>query len=211
MKIRIDDEELNVVIVRKKVKNIYFRFNDNNELVVSAPLRVSDKYILELIKENYNSIKKMYGKVSKRKENDTKFSYLGNSYVVIYDESIKSYVIEGEYITFKNEREKDKFLASECKKVFRERINYLKPYISYVPEFKLRIRKMKTRWGVCNRKDNIITLNSELIKKDVSLIDYVIIHEMCHFKEGNHSKRFWDEVSKYYPNYKVARKRLRSE
>ena len=211
MKIRIDDEELNVVIVRKKVKNIYFRFNDNNELVVSAPLRVSDKYITELIKENYNSIKRMYGKVSKRKENDTKFSYLGNNYVVIYDESIKSYVIEGEYITFRNEKEKDKFLNSECKRVFRERINYIKPYVSYVPEFKLRIRKMKTRWGVCNRKDNIITLNSELIKKDVSLIDYVIIHEMCHFKEGNHSKRFWEEVSRYYPNYKVARKRLRSE
>ena len=211
MKIKIDDEELNVVIVRKKVKNIYFRFNDNNELVVSAPLRVNDKYITELIKENYNSIKRMYSKVNKRKENDTKFSYLGNSYVVIYDESIKSYVIEGEYITFRNEKEKDKFLASECKRVFSERINYIKPYISYVPEFKLRIRKMKTRWGVCNRKDNIITLNSELIKKDVSLIDYVIIHEMCHFKEGNHSKRFWEEVSRYYPNYKVARKRLRSE
>ena len=211
MKIRIDDEELNVVIVRKKVKNIYFRFNDNNELVVSAPLRISDKYILELIKENYNSIKRMYSKVNKRKENDTKFSYLGNNYVVIYDESIKSCVIEGEYITFRNEKEKDKFLNNECKRVFSERINYIKPYISYVPEFKLRIRKMKTRWGVCNRKDNIITLNSELIKKDVSLIDYVIIHEMCHFKEGNHSKRFWEEVSRYYPNYKVARKRLRSE
>ncbi len=211
MKIKIDDEELNIIVVKKRIKNIYFRFDENNNLVVSAPSSVNDKYIIDLIKKNYDSIKRMYSKVNKRKENDSKFSYLGINYVVIYNANVKTPIIEGEYITFKNEKAKDKFLDSECKRVFSERINYLKPYISYVPEFKLRIRKMKTRWGVCNRKDNIITLNSELIKKDVNLIDYVIIHEMCHFKEGNHSSRFWNEVSKYYPNYKLARKRLRSE
>ncbi len=211
MKIKIDDEELNIIVIRKKVKNIYFRFNDNNELVVSAPLKTPDKYLVELIKKNYNSLKRMYKKVNKRKEIESKFSYLGKNYIVIYDENIKTPIIDNEYMTFKNEKDKDKFLLKECERIFTERINLIKPYISYVPPFKLRIRKMKTRWGVCNRKDNIITLNSELIKKDVTLIDYVIIHEMCHFKEGNHSNRFWAEVSKYYPDYKLARKRLRSE
>ena len=68
---------------------------------------------------------------------------------------------------------------------------------------------MKTRWGVCNRRDNVITLNTELLKKDIDLIDYVIIHELCHFYEANHSKKFWDLVSIYYPDYKNARKRLK--
>ena len=53
---------------------------------------------------------------------------------------------------------------------------------------------MKTRWGVCNRSNNTITLNSELLKKEITLLDYVIVHEMCHFKHPNHSKDFWNEV-----------------
>ena len=78
-----------------------------------------------------------------------------------------------------------------------------------LPDFKLRIRKMKTRWGVCNKSSMSVTLNTELIHKDVTLIDYVIIHELCHFKYMNHSASFWKEVEKYYPYYKLARKRLK--
>ena len=53
---------------------------------------------------------------------------------------------------------------------------------------------MRTRWGVCNTKKKEITLNTLLIEKEVELIDYVIIHELCHFFEGNHSKDFWELV-----------------
>ena len=105
MKIKIDDEELNIIVMRKKVKNIYFRFNDNNELVVSAPLKTPDKYLVELIKKNYNSLKRMYKKVNKRKEIESKFSYLGKNYIVIYDENIKTPIIDNEYMTFKNEKD----------------------------------------------------------------------------------------------------------
>ena len=63
-----------------------------------------------------------------------------------------------------------------------------------------------------NRKlkelDNKVTLNSELLKKDIRLIDYVVVHELSHFKEANHSDKFWHEVSLRYPNYKEARKEL---
>ena len=68
---------------------------------------------------------------------------------------------------------------------------------------------MTTRWGVCNTKLKVITLNSDLIYYRRDLIDYVIVHEMCHFYEGNHSTKFWEHVSKYYPNYKQARKELK--
>ena len=70
---------------------------------------------------------------------------------------------------------------------------------------------MKTRWGVCNRSSNVITLNTELLKKEIDLIDYVIIHELCHFYEANHSSRFWKQVEKRYPKYKEARKRMKVE
>ena len=55
-----------------------------------------------------------------------------------------------------------------------------------------------------------ITLNSELIKYPKYLLRYVIIHEMCHFYHHDHGKEFWQMVSIYYPNYKEARKELRS-
>ena len=93
--------------------------------------------------------------------------------------------------------------------VVSSRLERLRMQFTDLPEFRLRIRKMSTRWGVCNIKSMTVTLNSELIKKDVSLIDYVIIHELCHFKHMNHSTEFWKEVEKYYPYHKMARKMLK--
>ncbi|MDE5539226.1 MAG: M48 family metallopeptidase, partial [Bacilli bacterium] len=78
------------------------------------------------------------------------------------------------------------------------------------PPFSLRIRKMKTRWGVCNYKSKTITLNSELIRYRKNMLRYVIVHEMCYFYHHNHSAAFWKKVSEYYPEYKMARKELRS-
>ena len=68
---------------------------------------------------------------------------------------------------------------------------------------------MKTRWGVCNKRDNSVTLNSKLMEFDLEKLDYVIIHELAHFIHFNHSKDFWNLVSKYEPNYKKIRKEMK--
>jgi len=68
---------------------------------------------------------------------------------------------------------------------------------------------MTSRWGVCNRKNKSITINTELVKKDLKYIDYVIIHELCHFVHFNHSSDFWKLVSKYCDNYKKLRKEMK--
>ena len=104
----------------------------------------------------------------------------------------------------------NKFYKDECLCVFSNRIDKYQKLFSNLPKFKLKVRSMKTRWGVNNQKSMSITLNSELIKKDISLIDYVVVHELCHFLEPNHSIYFWNEVKKRYPNYKEARKILNS-
>lgn len=78
-----------------------------------------------------------------------------------------------------------------------------------IPYPKLKIRKMTSRWGVCNVKDKTVTLNFELIKRDIKYLDYVIVHELSHFIHPNHSKSFWFLVSKYIPNYKELRKEMR--
>ena len=80
-------------------------------------------------------------------------------------------------------------------KLFKENI----PYPS------LRLRKMKTRWGVCNTKDLVITLNTELYKYPPICLEYVVIHELSHLIEPNHSKNFWQIVEEYMPNYKKVK------
>ena len=80
-----------------------------------------------------------------------------------------------------------------------------------IPYPNIKIRKMSTRWGVCNKKNKTITLNLELIKKDIKYLDYVIVHELCHFIHFDHSKEFWNLVSKYCPNYKQLRKEMRDD
>ena len=74
----------------------------------------------------------------------------------------------------------------------------------------LKVRRMKSKWGVCNVTNNIITLNLELIKFDIKYLEYVIFHELCHLVYPNHSKDFWNLVEKYVPNYKVFRKEMKN-
>jgi len=72
----------------------------------------------------------------------------------------------------------------------------------------LRISNARTLWGSCNSR-GIIRLNWRLIQKPLDLVDYVVVHELSHLIEMNHSKAFWQTVGSVYPGYAVARKKLR--
>ena len=204
----ISGEEVKYKVIRKKIKHIYFKWQDDT-LIISCNNYISLKEIKLLIKSNE---KKIYSLIRKNENTlkDDEIMLLGDVYKVVFDGKSSTF-IEGNIITSMNQDELNKYLNNFCKGVFTARINALKEQFKDLPDFHLKIRKMKSRWGVCNIKSMSVTLNSELIKKDVTLIDYVIIHELCHFKHMNHSKSFWQEVGKYYPYYKLARKRLREE
>lgn len=79
-----------------------------------------------------------------------------------------------------------------------------------VSPLQVRIKPLKTAWGICYSNGNI-SLNIKLIKADPKIIDYVIIHELCHLIHHNHSKEFWNELKKYYPDYKEAKIVLKNE
>jgi predicted metal-dependent hydrolase len=72
---------------------------------------------------------------------------------------------------------------------------------------KISVRGQKSRWGSCSRRGNI-SLNYKLLQMRAEMIDYVIIHELCHLRHPNHSKSFWTEVGKYVPGYKALDKEL---
>ena len=206
MKYTFDDIDIDVIIERKKIKNIYFRIKEDLKLYVSCGYLCSDKYIEKLLNDNENSIKRMYtnmlNKVNIKKDIyylGTKMNYINND--KIYIDELNIY---GPSIDKIND-----YLEKNSINIFKDRLYKLMIQFDDLPNFRLRTRRMKTRWGVCNKSSMTVTLNTELIHKDVSLIDYVIVHELCHFKYMNHSKNFWNEVEKYYPYYKLARKRLK--
>lgn len=209
MVIQLGKYEVPLEIIRKKNKNIYFRFNEEGTLIVTCNRFVSEKELRNLIIQNEKSLLRMYEKYMKELEKAKQFYYLGKPYTLVYDEKVKEVEIKEDFIYAKDSKKLEQWQKKECLKIFEERINVLLQHFSNLPLFTLKIRKMKTRWGVNNVTKKIITLNSELLRKDVNLIDYVIIHELCHFYEANHSSKFWYQVSLRYPDYKMARKRLR--
>jgi len=85
-------------------------------------------------------------------------------------------------------------------------------YFCYKYNFKyqkVRIKNQKTVWGSCSQKGNL-NFNYKLIYLPEELLDYVVVHELCHLKELNHSKKYWQIVSEIMPSYKECRKKLRS-
>jgi len=73
---------------------------------------------------------------------------------------------------------------------------------------RIAIRNQKSRWGSCSKKGNL-NFNYKLTFLPPEIRDYVIIHEICHLKEFNHGKKFWELVAETAPNFKELRKRLR--
>lgn len=206
MKIEVNGILIDVVITRKKIKNIYFRVKEDLKLYVSCHPICSNQYIENLLYDNKSDILRMYNKMKEKYEDNTKIYYLGNEMNFVYSNKIK---IDEDTIYGPSIETINDYLEKNSLNLFQERLDRIRILFNNLPNFRLRTRKMKTRWGVCNKSSMTVTLNTTLIHKDVTLIDYVIIHELCHFKHMDHSPSFWKEVEKYYPYYKLARERLK--
>lgn len=211
MNIKINNKEIEVVITRKLGnKNTYLRVKKDLKLYVTTSSLVSDRKIKGIIEENIDSILKMYEKQEDKVENEKEFYFLGKKYDRIM--TIGSDIALGDNKVFIGRNaDIDKWYKKKAEKLFLERLNYwYNEFCFKIPYPTLTIRKMTTRWGVCNSKLNRVTLNLELIKKEPECLDYVIVHELSHFIEMNHSNRFWKVVEKNYPNYKIIRKKMKN-
>lgn len=210
MYLEFDNNKYEVVIEKKNNKNTYIRVNDDLKIHVTTNRYTSLRQIEKLLIENKDSIRKMINKKMHRKEVNSKFTILGKELDVIGLSTQKEPEVYGNKFYIKDVKNMDKYLKEYAYIIFKERLDNVYSKIKEkIPYPNLKVRKMNSRWGVCNRRSVSITLNLELIKKDIKYLDYVIVHELCHFVEFNHSSEFWDIVSKYNPDYKEIRKEMR--
>ena len=211
MNFTYNDKNYLVIITYKNNKNLYIKVDDDFNIRINSPYLYPKLLIKKIIKENYKSITKMIEeKERKRNLNRNINKLFGKKINVIYSD-----VTTPQYncynLIVKDDVMLNNWYKTMALKSFKEELySIYEKFDEKIPYPKLKIRKMKTRWGVCNKKDNSITLNLDLVKEDKIYLDYVIVHELSHFIHFDHSKSFWLLVGKYTPNYKEIRKEMRS-
>lgn len=212
MEVNVNNEYYKVNIIRKNNKNTYLRVKSNLEIYVTTNYLMPNYEIKKFIEKNISVVVQMIDKQKKKNEKQELFYYLGQCYDVVICNLFKKVVFDENKVYIDDKRKLDIFLDKELIKIFNERLKVCyELFEEKIPYPELKVRKMKAKWGYCKKHRNIVMLNKELIKYGIDEIDYVIIHELCHFLEFNHSTNFWRYVKKYKPNYKKNKKVLKEE
>lgn len=206
---KLDGEIYQVVIEKKHNKNTYIKIKDGLTIYVTTSFLTTKREVKTILDNEKDFLRKALSRARKKLEKEADFYYLGQKYDII-KVPFDNIEIENNKIFVKSDEELNKWLKKQIKKIFKERLEYnYNLFDEDIPFPKLKIRSMKTRWGVCNKRDNSVTLNSKLIEYSIHEIDYVIIHELSHFVHFDHSKEFWETVGFYMPDYKKSVKILK--
>lgn len=174
MKMKIG--EYNVEVRRSKRKSAAIKITADMQIVVFVPLYVSD-----------NEIERMV--ISKSKWIDEHMLKVQST----IDERSKL-----EKITFEQIKE----LANQAVEYIPKRVKYYAEKENFVYN-KITIKNLVSRWGSCSTKGNL-NFNCLLMLTPDYVIDYIVVHELCHLREMNHSEKFWAEVEKIMPDYQRA-------
>ena len=211
MEVVINNNSYKVHIERKNNKNMYLRVKKDG-IHITTNYLVSDKKVLSFIESNVSDIEKMYEKVMNKEKRKEEFYYLGNKYQVILLNTVSKIEFYEDRVYVKNKTYLSTFLEHEAERIFTERMKICyEMFEESIPYPKAIVWKMKRKWGYCNKREKLIKLNFELIKYSLNEIDYVIIHELCHLIEFNHSRKFWALVKKYKPDYKESQRVLKED
>lgn len=168
--------EYNVEVRRTKRKSTAIKITADMQIVVFVPLYVSD-----------NEIERMV--ISKSKWIDEHMLKVQST----IDERSKL-----EKITFEQIKE----LADQAVEYIPKRVKYYAEKENFVYN-KITIKNLVSRWGSCSTKGNL-NFNCLLMLTPDYVIDYIVVHELCHLREMNHSEKFWAEVEKIMPDYQRA-------
>jgi predicted metal-dependent hydrolase len=225
MTILVDNQQINLILLRARGRRMKMSFDKDKNLVVQNLSGVWDKITEDFVQKNIAWIQKNYQKTevkSGKREHflqnlATHIPYKGQEFPIYYEVSHKrAFQIDlekGIVIShLPNDDEKVKnYVISRAVKRLAE--HYLIPktlHWAKITQHDIRnvvVKGQKTRWGSCSTKHNI-NLNWHLIFLREELIDYLLVHELMHLHEMNHSAKFWQWVERYCPNYEKLDKEL---
>ena len=171
---------MDYTLIRSDRKTVGFEINENG-LIVRAPRRMPKAQIDRLIEKDRERIEKHIGKFADRRKNLEGVSRLAPNEITALAQKARGYI--------------------------PERVKYYAEKLG-VEYGNITIRAQKTRWGSCSAKRNL-NFNCALMLAPVEVIDSVVVHELCHMIEPNHSKAFYDCIYKVFPDYDNCRKWLK--
>jgi predicted metal-dependent hydrolase len=217
-KLYINDNELTYQIrYSQRAKYIRLQINPSTGLEVVLPRRCK----VEEAEKFVNKKKEWISKYLKAVPLTEEFSYLGkkleinqkfNLFLYRHKVSFSKNVLSIESPAGSDDKVETIYTAwlrHVAKSYLPERTQILAQKHGFIVK-QIRVRSQKTRWGNCSTSGRI-SLNYRLMKYRKEVIDYVIIHELCHLKELNHSKKFWRLVETIIPDYKLLKKELKSD
>lgn len=175
-------EKIEIEIIKSNRKTIAIEVRQDLRVIVRAPKRASNREIMKLVEQKQDWIAKHLAHMQIR-----------------YEETRRAK--EKQFTDDDIRKMKD-----EAKRVIPDRVKYYADIMG-VTFGKITIKNQKTRWGSCSSKGSL-NFNCLLMLTPDKVRDYVVIHELCHLKQMNHSKMFWAEVEKVMPDYKVYRQWL---
>ncbi len=203
---------------RKRRKTISLHIKEDGKIVVYAPYRTpkweiekffneKESWIVEKRSEKERSIKE----AEKTFISGEKFLFLGELFPLEIQDNNKEPPLKlsfGKFVLDKNhiEEARDLFIKwykEEAKERIIGRIDYYSKRLQLFPKG-VKITSAKYRWGSCSRDDRL-SFSWRMIMASFSIIDYILIHELVHIKEKNHSKRFWNYLESVHPDYKKHR------
>ncbi len=170
-----------MLVIRSNRKTMSIEIRPDLSVIVRVPMRTTDRQVRQFVTEKEDWIRSHLEKV--RKQNEEKVALVPLS-------------------------------VEEIEALAEKALNVIPPKVAFYAE-KLRvtygritIRNQKTRWGSCSSKGNL-NFNCYLMQAPEEILDYVIVHELCHRHEMNHSPAFWEKVESILPDYKERRKWLK--
>jgi predicted metal-dependent hydrolase len=203
----------------KRRKTISLHIQEDGKIVVNAPYRTPKWEIEKFIEEKQSWIVK---KISEKERSIRKaekefvpgeeFLYLGESYPLeIQDTHHGEHPLKlsfGRFVLDEHHAKEARGLfiqwyKKEARARIIERIDYYSHRLHLFPKG-IKITSAKYRWGSCSR-DNRLCFSWRIIMASLSIIDYILIHELVHIKEKNHSKRFWNDLESIIPDYRKHR------
>jgi predicted metal-dependent hydrolase len=206
-------------LVRSKRKTLALIVENDGTLTVRAPLRMKEADIWHFIEAKSDWIKRKQAGVQKEAEllhqyvDGETFLYLGKEVPLRIVQSRKPALDMDRFFKLMRSAQPqaeslfEAWYKKQARAVLTERVEFFAREHGFKVK-KLRISSARTRWGSCSTKGTL-SFTWRLVMAPLDVIDYVVVHELCHLKELNHSKGFWSQVEAILPDYKVRRKWLK--